>query len=294
MNNRLLIDESPLQVLPTLAVEIGLNEAMFLQQLHFWLGVARRGRTGRRHEGKVWSYKTFEEWQQENFPFWSVSTIKRLVDKLVKSGLILAEKLDSHKRIQTNFYTINYAALKQICDGLEDEKCSVSECDDGECQNDTMEQLKMTRPIVSECDDVYVSTENTTETTTETTTEITCDSTSRSKYSEAFNRFWLAYPNTSRRVAKGKCFDIWKRKNLETIADEVVEHVKAMAKTKQWREGYEPAPLTYLNQDRWEDGLPDPQRTKVSPSGGSALYDQNMAAAEEAKRMLFGDGNATV
>lgn len=26
-------------------------------------------------------------------------------------------------------------------DGLEDEKCSVSECNDGECQNDTMEQL---------------------------------------------------------------------------------------------------------------------------------------------------------
>lgn len=123
---------------------------------------------------------------------------------------------------------------------------------------------------------------------------LSSDSKKRSTYSESFNHFWSAYPNTSRRVAKGKCFDIWKRKNLETIADEVVEHVKAMAKTKQWKDGYEPAPLTYLNQDRWEDGLPDPQRTKVSPSGGSALYDQNMAAAEEAKRMLFGDGNATV
>lgn len=123
---------------------------------------------------------------------------------------------------------------------------------------------------------------------------LSSDSKKRSTYSESFNHFWSAYPNTSRRVAKGKCFDIWKRKKLDAIADDVVDHVKAMAKTKQWREGYEPAPLTYLNQDRWEDGLPAPQEAAASPSGGSTLYDQNMAAAEEARRMLFGDSDATV
>ena len=35
--SRLLINENPLQVLPTLAVKIGLNEAMILQQMHYWL-----------------------------------------------------------------------------------------------------------------------------------------------------------------------------------------------------------------------------------------------------------------
>ena len=35
--SRLLIDEPPLQVLPSLAREIGLNEAIMLQQIHYWL-----------------------------------------------------------------------------------------------------------------------------------------------------------------------------------------------------------------------------------------------------------------
>jgi len=33
--SNLLIQEVPLMVLPTLATKIGLNEAMFLQQLHY-------------------------------------------------------------------------------------------------------------------------------------------------------------------------------------------------------------------------------------------------------------------
>jgi hypothetical protein len=33
--SKLLIDEPPLQVLPTLAVRLGLEEAIFLQQLHY-------------------------------------------------------------------------------------------------------------------------------------------------------------------------------------------------------------------------------------------------------------------
>lgn len=37
MGAQLLINEPPLQVLPTLAKTIGLNEAIVLQQVHYWL-----------------------------------------------------------------------------------------------------------------------------------------------------------------------------------------------------------------------------------------------------------------
>ncbi|WLF74824.1 hypothetical protein Q3V38_08385 [Limosilactobacillus fermentum] len=33
----LLIEEPPLQVLPSLAKSIGLNEAIVLQQIHYWI-----------------------------------------------------------------------------------------------------------------------------------------------------------------------------------------------------------------------------------------------------------------
>jgi len=72
-----------------------------------------------------------------------------------------------------------------------------------------------------------------------------------------FDEFWSAYPNTARRIAKAKCRDLWKVKKLDSVTDEIIEHVQAMTKTRQWRDGYEPTTLTYLNQRRWEDGLPD-------------------------------------
>lgn len=73
---------------------------------------------------------------------------------------------------------------------------------------------------------------------------------------EGFIRFWDSYPNTPRRVAKAKCLKVWKDKRLEDVADEILAHVRIMRKTRQWLSGYEPAPLTYLNQQRWEDGDP--------------------------------------
>ena len=55
-----------------------------------------------------------------------------------------------------------------------------------------------------------------------------------------------------------------------------------MAKTKAWQDGYEPAPLTYLNQDRWEDGMPRPEvvaSRAAQPSG----YGVNKQEALEAR-----------
>jgi hypothetical protein len=71
-----------------------------------------------------------------------------------------------------------------------------------------------------------------------------------------FAAFWTAYPATARRVAKSKCLEVWKRDRLEERADAIVAHVRTMAASQQWRDGYEPAPLVYLNQKRYDDELP--------------------------------------
>lgn len=69
----------------------------------------------------------------------------------------------------------------------------------------------------------------------------------------AFVRFWETWPKSPRKVAKPKCCDVWKSRRLDAIADKIIAHVTAMKETEQWRKGFEPAPLTYLNQRRWED-----------------------------------------
>jgi hypothetical protein len=75
-------------------------------------------------------------------------------------------------------------------------------------------------------------------------------------YQESFLRFWDAWPQSPRKNAKATCATIWRTKKLDDIADEIIAHVEAMKPSEQWRSGFEPAPRTYLNGRRWEDGAP--------------------------------------
>jgi uncharacterized protein YdaU (DUF1376 family) len=72
-----------------------------------------------------------------------------------------------------------------------------------------------------------------------------------------FEKFWEVWPSSQRKVAKQKCLAIWKQKKLSQKTDEIIAHVKSLKSTKQWTDGYDPAPLTYLNQGRYDDGVPD-------------------------------------
>lgn len=106
--SHLLIPGEPLQVLPSLAKAIGLNEAIFLQQLHYWME-----RSKHEHDGRVWVYNTFEEWQGQ-FPFWSLRTMQRIAASLVKRKLLVVHKFGSKDWDQKNWYSIDYEALSLI------------------------------------------------------------------------------------------------------------------------------------------------------------------------------------
>lgn len=67
-----------------------------------------------------------------------------------------------------------------------------------------------------------------------------------------FDSFWSAWPTTPRKQGKSKCQAVWLRKNLEARSAEIISHVEAMKATDSWRGGYEPMPMTYLNQERWD------------------------------------------
>jgi hypothetical protein len=73
------------------------------------------------------------------------------------------------------------------------------------------------------------------------------------KTTDRFSEFWDLYP-TTRKVNKKTCLERWANKNLDAIADEVISYVKKMKDTQSWKDGFSPAPLTLLNQERWNDG----------------------------------------
>jgi uncharacterized protein YdaU (DUF1376 family) len=73
---------------------------------------------------------------------------------------------------------------------------------------------------------------------------------------EGFAEFWSSWPSSPRKQDRKKCAAKWVRSKFVRCVDEIVQHVEAMKGTRQWRDGFEPAPLTYLNGERWRDGVP--------------------------------------
>ncbi len=124
----LLINESPLQVLPSLATRVGLNEAIVLQQIHYWLRHYQKAESNlkpdkRFHykQGRWWVYNSYADWQESNFPFWSISTIKRAFKSLERQNLLIAEQLSEDKHDRTNWYAIDYDELNRLCDVEDDD-----------------------------------------------------------------------------------------------------------------------------------------------------------------------------
>lgn len=107
--SKLLINEQPLQVIPSLAKAIGLNEAIFLQQLHYFLRISKN-----HAEGRSWVYNTIKDWQVE-FSFWSLKTVQRTIENLELSGLVLStDKFNKMKMDKTKWYSIDYEKLSEI------------------------------------------------------------------------------------------------------------------------------------------------------------------------------------
>lgn len=165
-----------------LAVVIGLNEALVLQQIHYWIEINKKSNRNF-HEGRYWTYNTINEWQK-GFPFWSTSTIKRILKKLRDMKIVEVDNFNVYQMDRTLWYTINYEELDKLCPVELDnaDEASKEENIEGKAQSDQaissnrhnpkdqnkpMEKVKETSPIP--------------ENTTETSTEISIQSINQSK-----------------------------------------------------------------------------------------------------------------
>lgn len=134
MYSKYLINEDPIFFLPTLATQLGLNEAILLQKIHGWLQC-----TPKEHVGRNWIYNTYKSWH-EQLPFMSEITIKRAVKNLIEKKIIITENFNKSSFDKTLWYSIDYEKLNEIVeisDSIKSIPSRVSDCDYRECQNDT-------------------------------------------------------------------------------------------------------------------------------------------------------------
>lgn len=108
-SSRLLINENPLQVLPSLAVALkNINEAIILQQVQYWVN-----RSENEYAGRKWVYNTIEQWKDQ-FPWLSERAIRTRFNSLIEKGVIITSNFNRAKFDRTKWYTIDYDKLNSL------------------------------------------------------------------------------------------------------------------------------------------------------------------------------------
>lgn len=239
MSKLLFSEGDTLVINPRLAKLIGLNEAIILQQIHYWID--NKYCAGHIHLDRKWIYNTVSQWH-EQFPFISVSTIKRVMVDLRDKGLIDVQKLSKDGLNHTNYYTINYESLDAMRGQIEQ-----------------IDQLNLSQPNGSNW-----SKPNRTETTTKTKGKkpraLLADD-----GGEHFKTFWSAYPKKAGKDAAKKAFV--KRKFDEQAFAKVMDALNEQKASEQWVKDagqFIPHPATWLNQGRFDDEL----STGAAPESG--------------------------
>lgn len=132
--NATLFDEFPILVDRVLAQKIGLNEAIVIQQLHYWIMQNKR-QNKNFYDGRYWTFNSFENWHKDTFYFWGLNTIKRTFKKLENEGLLIIGNYNKKGYDRTKWYSINYEKLSYKC------------CNDSLYQVGLMDSTNMGRPL---------------------------------------------------------------------------------------------------------------------------------------------------
>ena len=111
--SKLLFNVHPLVIDPELAELIGLNEAIVLQQVHYWIEINRKADKNLR-DGRYWTYNTINDWHKNNFPFWGVNTIRRTFTSLENMGYLVSGNYNRQSFDRTKWYSINYETLETL------------------------------------------------------------------------------------------------------------------------------------------------------------------------------------
>lgn len=88
-----------------------------------------------------------------------------------------------------------------------------------------------------------------------------------------FEKFWAAWPRNqgrySRKGGKTACLAVWNKRYHFTQAETIIKHVEWLKATSDWLKddgAFIPAPLVYLNQQRWDGAdIPDKEEVHVNP-----------------------------
>lgn len=102
-----------------IAVEYGLNDAIILGHIHYWVTKNEANGTNL-HEGRYWTYNSIAAFSKL-FPYLTTKQIRGALDRLVKHGLILKGNFNKTSIDRTTWYALTdkgYAAFGLVAPDL--------------------------------------------------------------------------------------------------------------------------------------------------------------------------------
>lgn len=244
--SNLLLDERPLIVLPSLAAMLNsLDEAVILQQIHYWIEKRQNYR-----EGRYWVYNSMENWMQQ-FPWIkSRTTLTRYFNNLEKKGLLITGNYNKAGFDKTKWYTIDYSTLSDFEQRLY-RTCTTSD------QNlvNGMNRTCTTNTI------------DYTEITSESTTNKQANAVSAdADLSESFNKLWNLYPKKQGKKDAFRHYKAWRKKSKDNTDDYLLRKLneyKAYLAANQW--------LHPMNGSTWFNGRFDDDYSTANSQGYQPL-----------------------
>lgn len=301
----LLINEAPIQVLPSLAVKIGLYEAMILQQVHYWTLRSEHVR-----EGKPWVWNTYEDWEIQ-FPFLSKRTIQRTILGLEKpllaedgteirpALLISRTDFNTHPLDRTKWYRIDYEKLRDV-EEQEGQNVPIYDAPNG---YDVVPTGHHGNANGAPCEGANLA--RYTETPETTYREVPPNpqrGKSRGATPEeaaAFETFWKAYPKRDRNADKVGARAKFLAHLRNGVSPDLIlagaNRFRALEESKGYiGTNYVPMTTTWLNQRGWEDEYteapangasgPDPNEMISTPIGRMKRSSYEAFQRQEARR----------
>lgn len=109
--NRNAIIERALSLSPDDTAETASREDLFLKELYGL--ISNQVHIG--HQNPYWVGKTKSEWIEHHFPTWSVSTLKRTIQKLLQKGVVIESTAhNNHPLENMRWYSINYKEFPNL------------------------------------------------------------------------------------------------------------------------------------------------------------------------------------
>ena len=256
----LLISEPPLQVLPSLAVKIGLNEAIILQQIHYWLL-----RSNNVRDGYKWVYNSYSEWNKQ-FPFFSRNTMIRAFNSLEKQGLLITANYNKAGFDKTKWYRIDYEKLvgkRSTQNGYTSNPKWV----DGDTQNGQTNTNRLP--------------ENTTETNNKHSASHS-NALSVSQLEEEFEKVWSKYPNKKGKKQAFNHYKAWRKSSAKHTNEYLLERLKVYMTDLQQNSWKHP-----MNGSTWFNGRFDDELEVDNPKPANK-YEQE-GYYDDYKKLIHGN-----